>query len=153
MIDSFEQINKSEYLFLTSIEEFSGNNLRLNVQEGRATGALENIEVAGTVVKDVQPVLPYVDSIWEFVFERYVAYSVRNESYVSSDADERWVGHLFRTYSKSKFLDYVRVATFACDEYPGKLGHYQLVCTDHIIDVVTIQPPAIHRVESVLGAG
>jgi hypothetical protein len=40
MIDSIEQINKSEYLFLTSIEEFSGNNVRLNVQEGRATGAL-----------------------------------------------------------------------------------------------------------------
>jgi len=151
MIDFNEQINKSKYLFLTSIAELSGNSLRLTVQEGRASGALENIEVAGTVVKDVRPVLPYVDSIWKIV--RYVAYSVRNESYVNSDAEERWEGHLFRTYSKSKFLDYVRVATFACDEYPGRLAHYQLVCTDHIIDVVTIQPPVIQRFKGVPGAG
>jgi hypothetical protein len=125
----------------------------LIVQEGRATGALEDIEVAGTVIKDSQPVLPYVDSIWEIVFQRYVAYSVRNESYVSLDADEVWEGHLFRTYSKSKFLDYVRVSTFACDEYPGKLCHNELVCADHIIDVVTVQPPVIQRIETGPGAG
>ena len=153
MIDAIEEINKSEYLFLASIEEVSGNNLRLIVQEGRPTGARENIEVAGTVINDVQSVLPYVDSAWEIVFERYVAYSVRNESYVSLDADELWEGHLFRTYSKSKFLDYTRAATFACDEYPGNLCHNELVCTDHIIDVVTVQPPTIQRIENPRAAG
>ena len=133
MINSVDQINKNEYLFLSCIDEFSVNNLRLIVQEGRTTGAVENIELAGTVIKDVQSILPYVDSSWEIVFEKYVAYSIRNESYTSLDADEVWKGHLFRTYSKSRFLDYVRVATFASDEYPGKLRHYEFVCTDHIV--------------------
>src|SRR4030095_3921193 len=105
MTDAIDQINKSAYLFLTSIEELPGNNLRLIVNEGRATGAPRDTEVvAGVVFSDVRSVLPYVDSSWEILFERYVAYSVRNESYVGADPDEIWKGHLFRTYSKSKFL-------------------------------------------------
>ena len=153
MIDAIDEINKAEYLFLASIEEFAQNNLRIVVQEGRATGVPKNIEVAGTVIRDVRSVSPYVHSAWEILIERYVAYSVRNESYVKADPEESWSGHLFRTYSKSKFLDYVRGSTFACEEYPGPLRHYELVCSDHIIYVVVARHPAIQRIGSQPGAG
>jgi hypothetical protein len=153
MIDYMGEINRAECLFLVSIGEFTVNRLRCVVQEGRTTGAPESIEVAGAEIKNVQPVLPYVDSAWELLFEKYVAYSVRNESYTRKDVDEVWEGYLLRRYSKSKFLDYVRSSTFASDEFPGKLHHYELVCTDQIIDVVTVQPPAILHIESTSGTG
>jgi hypothetical protein len=146
-MDAIVQINNCKYLFLDSIEELPGNNLRLVIREGRATGPVNEVEVGGGVIKDVQAVLPYADSAWEIFFERYVAYSVRNESYTTLDPQEIWEGHLFRTYSKSRFLDYVRVATFACNEYPGTLRHDELVCADHIVDVVAVMPPAIRRAE------
>ena len=107
MINAIDKINQSEYLFLGSIEEFAQNNLRLIVHEGCVTGPLKSIEVCGTTINDVRSVLPRPDSAWEVIFERYIAYSVRNESYVGANPEESWEGRLFRTYSKSEFLDYI----------------------------------------------
>lgn len=80
---------------------------------------------------------------YEILFQDYVAYSVRNESFVSVDESEQWTGRLFQTYSRSHFLDYVRVATFASDDHPGKLGHYGINCLNHIVDVVSASQPII----------
>jgi len=35
------------------------------------------------------------------------------------------------------------VATFASDEYPGNLNHYEIVCENHIVDVVGVAVPDI----------
>ena len=91
---------------------------------------------------------------YEVVFNSYVAYSVRNESYTFQDKSEEFTGHLFRLYSKSRFLDYVRVATFATDEYPGKLNHYEMVCENHIVDVASVGEADIsilRRAQQVIG--
>jgi hypothetical protein len=52
-------------------------------------------------------------------------------------------GIFFASIQRHTFLDYVRAATFASDDYPGKLAHYGIVCLSHVVDVVSIEEPAI----------
>ena len=75
-----------------------------------------------------------------------MAYSIRNESFVTVDAEEHYEGGLFRLYSKSHFMDFVSRATFATSEHPGPMRHHEVVCQDHIVDVVSIVSPQIRRV-------
>ena len=60
--------------------------------------------------------------------------------------EERYEGTRFRIYSKSHFIEYMGTATFASDQYPGPMQHYEVVCENHIIDVLSTEPPAIRRV-------
>ena len=53
----------------------------------------------------------------------YVAYSVRNESYVITDEYEIFEGRNFVQYTKSRYLNFVEQATFASDSYPGPMTH------------------------------
>lgn len=80
---------------------------------------------------------------YEIIFPTYVAYSVVNESFASVDDSEVFTGHLFRSYSKSRFLGYVGVATFASDDFPGKLRHYGVNCLNHFVDIVSATEPII----------
>ena len=81
------------------------------------------------------------------VFERYVAYAVTNESYGLRDDEARCEGKFFRSYTKSRFLDYVRRSTIASDEYPGPYAPYGVIYLDHIIDVASAEIPSIRRLE------
>ncbi len=83
--------------------------------------------------------------MFEVVWQHYVAYSVRNESFVSPDEYEVSVGRRFRVYSKSRFLDFIGCATFATDEYPGPVQHIGVNCEDHIVDVVSKMDPQVKR--------
>lgn len=60
---------------------------------------------------------------FEVVWNKYVAYSVMNESFAAADEQERFTGNRIRLYSKSRFMDCVARASFACDEYPGPTQH------------------------------
>jgi hypothetical protein len=139
-----DQINRHTYLFLTEIGEPEDNVLRLVIEEARASGEPEEMRIGDVTLSGVRPIVSD-DSCYayEVVFDSYVAYSVRNESYTSEDKSEVFTGNLFRVYSKSRFRDYVNAATFATDEYPGKLSHYEIVCENHIVDVVSVAEPEI----------
>lgn len=56
-------------------------------------------------------------------WSHYVAYSVRNESYVATDEYEVFEGPNFVKYTKSRYLDFVEQATFASDSHPGPMTH------------------------------
>ena len=43
----------------------------------------------------------------------------------------------------SAFLDFLRRTTIANDEFPGPSRHWELVCLDHVIDVVSTSEPVI----------
>ena len=91
-------------------------------------------------IRKLRDSLRQPSSVHELV---YVAYSVVNESFASVDDSELFTGHLFRNYSKSRFLDYVGVATFASDDFPGKLRHYGVNCLNHFVDIVSATEPII----------
>ncbi|MBV9925099.1 MAG: hypothetical protein JOZ96_08805 [Acidobacteria bacterium] len=139
-----EQINAHAYLYLAEIGEPEDNVLRLVIEEARASSEPEEMKIGDVVLAGARPIISDDTCYaYEVLFGSYVAYSVRNESYTPEDKSEEYVGRLFRVYSKSHFLDYVRTATFASDEYPGKLNHYEIVCENHILDVVSVGEPDI----------
>ena len=84
------------------------------------------------------------DRVFDIRFTHYVSYAVRSEQYCQWDNDEVWTGkHVYRVYSKSKFLDFVAGATFATDDYPWPFKHYQIQSLYRIIDIASRDEPIV----------
>ena len=86
-------------------------------------------------------------AIYEVTFKDYVMYSVRNESYVHGNEYDEYEGNLFRVYSQSQFLDFLNISTFAAQDYPGPFKHYGFITSDHIVDIASVEPPNVTRVD------
>jgi hypothetical protein len=139
-----EQINQHRYIYLTEIGEPEVNVLRIVIEEARVSGKAENIEFGTAKITDVHPISSARTCYsYEIIFGSYIVYAVRNESYVSADEYEKFTGRYFRVYSQSRFLDYIRVSTFASEDYPGKFTHYEIACLDHVVEVVSVSEPEI----------
>jgi hypothetical protein len=144
--DAIADINSCAYLFLSNIQELDHNGLRLIVEEGRLAGDPQPLRVGETVLSNCTPIAITDQSrAFEIVWKQYVAYSVLNESFASVDDQDRYEGTRFRVYSKSRFIDYISRASFACPEYPGPTQHHEVACEDHIVDVISTTMPAVHR--------
>lgn len=79
----------------------------------------------------------------ELRFSRYIGYVVINESFDLPDEHDEYTGKLFRTYSHSSFLDYIRGTTWALEDSFGPITHYGIVCLNHTINVAAVEPPQI----------
>jgi hypothetical protein len=147
MIPVFGELDDFQYLFLLEITESRDNVLSLTVQEGSPLGDPISVNVAGV---DLGPAMRIGSTdqsrIFKIVWTQYVGYSVINESYALPDDSEVSSGGHFRLYSKSRFLDYVARATFACGEYPGPLRHWWVATENQIINVVSVKDPEIRQV-------
>jgi len=147
MDDPITEINTCRYLFLSEIQELDYNGLRLVVREGLTTETVEAIHVAGSVLSGGTRISVTEESrAFELVWKQYVAYSVLNESYASAVEQENYRGNRFRIYLRSNFIDYVSRASFATIEYPGPTEHYEVVCENHIVDVISTRAPDAQRV-------
>jgi hypothetical protein len=147
-LDVIDQIESHRFIYLIEINEPSDNVLRLVISEAQERKTSEDLKmgdvVLSSVLSDVNELVADEScNAYEILFQDYVAYGVRDESFVTPDESEKWTGRLFQVYSRSHFLDYVRVATFASDDYPGKLGHYGINCLNHIVDIVSASQPII----------
>lgn len=148
MANPTDEMNDCRSLFLSEIQETGHNSLKLVVVEGLPVGEPESITLGGVAIPDCTSIEVTDQSrIFELVWKHYVGYAVLNESYASVKDGEQCVGQRFRVYSKSRFLDYMAQATFACDEYPGPTRHYCVGCEDHIVEVLAVDPPVVTRVK------
>lgn len=139
-----EQINKHQYLYLTDIGEPEENILKLVVEEAKVSEDIEHIKIGETVITDCSPIVSDdTCHVYEIIFKSYIAYTVLNESYVGFEESAIRTGGLFCVYAKSAFLEYIRNATFASEDYPGKFTHYGINCLDHIVEVVSVDEPEI----------
>jgi hypothetical protein len=141
-----EIIDSCYTIFMSEISEPEQNVLRLVLQEAEASPETVSHNIGGTVIENLHPVEPTERSrTFELKWKQYIAYSVRNESFASPDDDSevRVSGRLFRTYSKSHFLDFVRRATIATEQYPGPYTHFCLVSDCHVIDVISTRLPEV----------
>ncbi|TDM05372.1 MAG: hypothetical protein C4K60_11295 [Ideonella sp. MAG2] len=149
-------IQTCAHLFLSSLNEPQCNTLRLIVLEaGPCT--LPNLTGVATSEQTDRSDPPVSGAIrvnhlsahrsFELYWDSYVAYSVRNESYSERDPSADYVGQVLLRYSKSRFLDYVAQCTFANSDYPGPLTHWGVVCSEHIIDVVSTEEPVIRELK------
>ena len=92
---------------------------------------------------DVDYALPII----RLTFDWYIAYSVRNESFTVIDEYEMYKGSAFAVYSKSRYLDFIEIGTIADDIHPGPFKHYGIHALNHIIDVVSTEPPRISVIQ------
>ena len=82
--------------------------------------------------------------MFELLWDSYVAYLVQDECYARQDeTDKVESGRLVRIYAKSRFLDHISKTTGATPEWPGPLLHVEVICLNHVIDVVATKPPQI----------
>ncbi len=143
-----DEINDCRSLFLADIQELGRGSLKLVVAEGLPVGEPESIIVGGVTIPNCTRVETTDRSrVFELVWAHYVGYAVLNESYASVDDDEQYEGSRFRVYAKSRFLDYMSHATFACDEHPGPTRHYCIAGEDHVVEVLSVDPPTVTRAQ------
>jgi len=80
----------------------------------------------------------------KIIFDTYVSYTVLNESYTYNVDGEVYDGNLCRLYSKSHYLEYIKNITLTEDVHPETpMIHYELVCDDHIVDIISLEEPEI----------
>lgn len=77
-------------------------------------------------------------------FESYISYSIINESFTEIDKYEISEGERFRIFTKSRYLDFVKISTIAEDIFPNDpFIHYCIPCLNHIIDIISFEEPKI----------
>jgi hypothetical protein len=143
--------------FLLSLEDGPDNLLRL-VVAGAALGPSEDSPETGLpaldeILQKAVPILPG-ETRWEIVFEDYILYRTRSESYCSYEPGETGAGKYLRILEKSRLLEELPEITLAqklpdgsC--FPGPWRHYRIYTQNHITDVVTSVPPKIRRLPPV----
>ena len=143
------ELDACRYLYLSRITERETNCLLLLISEGIVSERIETFRLGTVEIPGARSIDITEDSRhFEVSWDTYISYAVRNESYCAWDKTEEWTGENFRMYSKSTFLDFVAHGTFATSEYPGPFVHYQIICSDHIIDVVSETRPKVRRVDA-----
>ena len=154
----FEELNSCEYLFLRTISEPADNQLRLIIAEASPGGevSVETRNALGlpdTLLRDARVIESTAgDRLFELTWSSYIAYSVRDESFVSADDYEILEsGRLVCLYAKSHFLDYISKATFASAVYPGPYRHIGINCQNHIVDVISTADPEIRQLRQLPG--
>ncbi|MCB1755804.1 MAG: hypothetical protein KDJ38_09790 [Gammaproteobacteria bacterium] len=146
----FSAINQCKYLNMIEIQETYKDCLRIVIAEAGVSDAAQEIspeeepnEALREILSVSKPIVVTDSSArYEIVFDDYIAYAVRNESYAGG-IEEKFEGKLARVYSESAFLNYIGQGTFATTEYPGPFVHYGFCCLNQIIDVVSERPPKV----------
>ncbi|SRR5258708_24620751 len=144
---TLDELNECHTLFLQELVEPRANALKLVLREGRLSKIPVALEVAGQSLGQGYPVeIDDTCSTFELAWESYVCYQVTNESFaLGESASDGHAGEKVRRSEKSSFLEYVMSSTNASHEYPGKLLHFEIVCADHVIDVISTTSPNCRR--------
>ena len=149
----FGQQDSGQAPFLISMSEEYDNTLKLVVSLAYLGEQSETPEFPelDKILKKARPILPNQNQIYKILFENYILYQTRNESYTSWDNYEIRKGKYFIRFEKSRLLDFLPVLTdcqrLANGEYyPGKWKHYGIYCQNHIIDVISCHEPEIKKI-------
>jgi len=140
--------------FLCELREETENELHIfvcasEVVDDNAKGFSDNANL-NALLEGCKPIHPNKNQIFEIVFENYIIYQVRNESYCSFDPTEVRNGKFLIIFERSKLLEYLSTATDACqlDDgsfYPDKWIHYGVYTQNHIIDIISQEEPKVYR--------
>ena len=124
------------------------NSLKMFFNRCKTSNIPETLAIGEIVIENTYAIednkeLPTI----QLDFENYISYSITNESYTSWDDYEMFEGKYFRTYTKSRYLDFISFHTFASEDYPGPFVHYCITCLNHIVNIVSVDPPKVCLVE------
>lgn len=91
-----------------------------------------------------------VNRMYEIKFKNYIIYQCRNESYTAYDSYELIKGKHLVILERSSFLNYYKDVIFDKDYDNEKKDrkHYRIFAENHIIDVISNDPPTITSLNS-----
>ena len=138
-------LNRLNYVYLTSIREPKDNVLELIVEQAPASDFREEFDGMGMGPGD-PPDIEELLSAYRIEFPNYVAYAIRDESFARNDTCEDFEGTLARLYCQSKFLEYVATTSTALAT-KDTLKHYSLLCLEHVVEVVSTSSPDLTLLE------
>lgn len=140
--------------FITSLSESGDNELTIRLAPSFAgdigCGAAEEPNPQlHKILSDARPLLPDKKYDYEIIFDRYIIYQIRNESFFSGNPEDKFLGHFLRIYQKSFLLDNLSRITDAQilvdgGFYPAKWTHYGIVTLNHIIDIISFHTPYVN---------
>jgi hypothetical protein len=90
---------------------------------------------------------------YKAIFKRFLIYQVMEEGCIAWDDAEVFDGGLFRTFTKSRFLDHIDshlIIDWYQEQPDMKFFHYQIAGLDFIVDVAAQEPPIFEKVEQFL---
>ena len=142
-----KEIDKCKYLNLLKLEHT--NVLKIIVEESKLSEELVKVNINNNTINNMRKITSNNKcKKFKIEFENFIAYSNRNESYTTWDDYEEFKGNLFRIYKKSRFIDYIKLSTFAIDDNDtNEIIHYGIICGDFIIDVISTAKPKIEQEE------
>ncbi|MDE6591576.1 MAG: hypothetical protein K2K57_00740 [Oscillospiraceae bacterium] len=143
--------------FVLSINDNGNNELRIVIALAR-TGSSEEQENSlpdddpklRELLLRAKPVYEDMNRVYEILFESYIIYECRNESYTSLDNREIYRGKYLVIYEKSFLLDYYEnvIDDFDFDSEKSNRRHYGIITENHIIDVISNEPPVIRKIRA-----
>lgn len=141
-----------KYLYLDRLFEPAENQLSVRILEATCGGQIPDALLDSEPFKPVKDVLAQATAIehragcriFELTWPSYVGYSVLNESFALLEPEtSTHVGHLFVEYTSSSYLDYLRRASWAGADFPGPYRHWAALCLNHIVDIASVDEPAV----------
>jgi len=150
-IEGARSIDECTYLFVEQIgEPDTALRLEVLIVEAKPQAPITAVKDDSPVERlklGARPIEPDATCrLFRMAFEErhMVAYLVSNESYSKyPEPYEEFSGKRLRIFSRSHLLEFTKKASYATDQHPGKLQHYQIVCENHIVDIIATGPPLI----------
>jgi hypothetical protein len=131
-------------IFLTDLCEPEDNSLRLVVAEAKTLSMQE--QVPGTPWS-LSPIVITADSRrFEFVWEDYVAYLVRDESFAVPEREGP--AGIFLERKSSAYLRFLEETTFATAVVQRTMRHWEINCLNHCIDVASFDEPIVRELQN-----
>lgn len=152
-----ERIDKSYGLYVRYVAQIGDHELVVFFSEARVNEdehqemtfnkGTEN-EVSLTGMKPI--VSDELCQKYKATFKRFLVYQSLEESCIAWDDEEIFEGKLFRTFSKSRFLDHIEshmIISWYQEQPDMRYAHYQIAGLDFIVDVIAQKPPLIEAVD------
>ncbi|MBY3383830.1 MULTISPECIES: hypothetical protein [Rhizobium] len=145
------KLDACRHIFLAKLGTGPSLDLRIFVVEARVQDELVSVGAGDrdldAIFAEAHPLMTKEGyDAFTIIFESYVCFSVRNETYAIPEDDEDYSRRL-RTHEQSAFLDFVSKGTWASSDHPGPFVHYAVICEDHVIDIACNSEPIIeHRI-------
>ena len=146
-MDHYNEINASDWLFLTAFHKPDQHSLEFTLTIGEKSAEPEDLIIEEVNV-NLGPAYPiHVDeTCQQFIvnFSPYICFNIVNESYASVCKEtDVYTRQKIRIYERSSFLDYVKADSWASPQHPGEYKHYQFITNNHIINVASVLEPEI----------
>lgn len=144
--------------FLLSMNDTEDNQLKIvialpkrgEIGEGIDPEEYGNNDALKEMYMQSYPVYEDMDNVYQILFEDYIIYQCRNESYTAYGTHEVIKGKYLVIYDDSPFLNYYKDVIIDIDpeQIKSERKHYGIHTEFHVIDVISNHPPIITKYKS-----